>query len=169
MNPVLESGLDMALDELEAATPLKPVYCRRLCSARCCSGDENDGMGLFPGEEELLKDCADYEIKKSEGNFGEPVLVCRGECDRRKRQLACRIFQLFQLALENENGTVIVPVPAPRAGMCPLLFAPDRIDRRFYRSVRRAGEYLLRDEDTRRYLLDLSAEIRDIAELAEKL
>ena len=64
---------------------------------------------------------------------------------------------------------VIVPVPDPRAGMCPLLFIHDKIDRRFYRAVRRAGEYLLRDEDTRRYLLDLSAEIRNIAELAGKL
>lgn len=64
---------------------------------------------------------------------------------------------------------MIVPVPDPRAGMCPLLFAPDRIDRRFYRAVRRAGEYLLRDENTRRYLLDPSAEIGDIAELAGKL
>lgn len=97
------------------------------------------------------------------------MLVCRGECDRRKRPLACRIFPLFPLALESENGTVIVPVPDLRAGMCPLLFTPDKIDRRFYRAVRRAGEYLLRDEDTRRYLLDLSAELGDIAELAEKL
>ena len=124
MKPDFESGLEKALDELEAVTPLKPFNCGRLCSARCCSGDENDGMGLFPGEEELLKDCADFEIKKSEGNFGESVLVCRGECDRRKRPLACRIFPLFPLALENENGTVIVPVPDPRAGMCPLLFTP---------------------------------------------
>lgn len=169
MKPEFESGLEKALDELEAVTPLKPFNCGRLCSARCCSGDENDGMGLFPGEEELLKDCADFEIKKSEGNFGEPVLVCRGECDRRKRPLACRIFPLFPLALENENGTVIVPVPDPRAGMCPLLFTPDKIDRRFYRAVRHAGEYLLRDENTRRYLLNLSAELGDIAELAEKL
>ena len=94
MKPDFESGLEKALDELEAVTPLKPFNCGRLCSARCCSGDENDGMGLFPGEEELLKDCADFEIKKSEGNFGESVLVCRGECDRRKRPLACRIFPL---------------------------------------------------------------------------
>ena len=64
---------------------------------------------------------------------------------------------------------MIVPVPDLRAGMCPLLFTPDKIDRRFYRAVRRAGEYLLRDEDTRRYLLNLSAEIGDIAELAGKL
>ena len=125
MKPDFESGLEKALDELEAVTPLKPFNCGRLCSARCCSGDENDGMGLFPGEEELLKDCADFEIKKSEGNFGESVLVCRGECDRRKRPLACRIFPLFPLALENENGTVIVPVP-DRARVCARCSAARR-------------------------------------------
>lgn len=58
-----KSGLQKALDELENITPLKPFNCGKLCSARCCSGGDNDGMGLFPGEEELLKDCADFEIK----------------------------------------------------------------------------------------------------------
>ena len=53
--------------------------------------------------------------------------------------------------------------------MCPLLRCPEKIDRRFYRAVRRAGKYLLRDEDTHRYLLELSAELWDIAELAGKL
>ena len=46
-----KSGLQKALDELENITPLKPFKCGKLCAARCCSGDENDGMGLFPGEE----------------------------------------------------------------------------------------------------------------------
>lgn len=94
---------------------------------------------------------------------------CCGGCDRRKRPLACRIFPLFPLAVERENEIVIVPVPDPRAGMCPLLRCPEKIDRRFYRAVRCAGEYLLRDEDSRKYLLELSSEITDIAELAERL
>ena len=164
-----KSGLQKALDELENITPLKPFNCGKLCSARCCSGDENDGMGLFPGEKELFESSMDFEINDSEGNFGEPVVVCCGGCDRRKRPLACRIFPLFPLAVERENEIVIVPVPDPRAGMCPLLRCPEKIDRRFYRAVRRAGEYLMRDEDTRKYLLELSGEITDIAELAEKL
>jgi hypothetical protein len=164
-----KSGLQKALDELENITPLKPFNCGKLCSARCCSGGDNDGMGLFPGEKELLESSTDFEINDSEGNFGEPVVVCRGGCDRRKRPLACRIFPLFPLAVERENEIVIVPVPDPRAGMCPLLRCPEKIDRRFYRAVRCAGEYLLRDEDSRKYLLELSSEITDIAELAEKL
>lgn len=104
MKPEFESGLEKALDELEAVTPLKPFNCGRLCSARCCSGDENDGMGLFPGEEELLKDCADFEIKKSEGNFGEPVLVCRGECDRRKRPSLAGYSRCFRLHSRTKTG-----------------------------------------------------------------
>lgn len=141
-----KSGLQKALDELENITPLKPFNCGKLCSARCCSGGDNDGMGLFPGEKELLESSTDFEINDSEGNFGEPVVVCRGGCDRRKRPLACRIFPLF-----------------------PLLRCPEKIDRRFYRAVRCAGEYLLRDEDSRKYLLELSSEITNIAELAERL
>ena len=42
---------------------------------RCCSGGDNDGMGLFPGEKELLESSTDFEINDSEGNFGEPVVV----------------------------------------------------------------------------------------------
>ena len=120
-----KSGLQKALDELENITPLKPFNCGKLCSARCCSGGDNDGMGLFPGEKELLESSTDFEINDSEGNFGEPVIVCRGSCDRRKRPLACRIFPLFPLAVERENEIVIVPVPDPRAGMCPLLLSID--------------------------------------------
>lgn len=112
-----KSGLQKALDELENITPLKPFNCGKLCSARCCSGGDNDGMGLFPGEKELLESSMDFEINDSEGNFGEPVVVCRGGCDRRKRPLACRIFPLFPLAVERENEIVIVPVP-DRARVC---------------------------------------------------
>ena len=70
-----KSGLQKALDELENITPLKPFNCGKLCSARCCSGGDNDGMGLFPGEKELLENCKDFEINDSEGNFGEPACV----------------------------------------------------------------------------------------------
>lgn len=86
-----------------------------------------------------------------------------------KDRLRAGYSPLFPLAVERENEIVIVPVPDPRAGMCPLLRCPEKIDRRFYRAVRRAGEYLLRDEDSRKYLLELSSEITDIAELAERL
>lgn len=112
-----KSGLQKALDELENITPLKPFNCGKLCSARCCSGGDNDGMGLFPGEKELLESSMYFEINDSEGNFGEPVVVCHGSCDRRKRPLACRIFPLFPLAVERENEIVIVPVP-DRARVC---------------------------------------------------
>lgn len=61
-----------------------------------------------------------------------------------------------------------MPVPDPRAGMCPLLRCPEK-STEVYRAVRCAGEYLLRDEDSRKYLLELSSEITDIAELAERL
>lgn len=61
-----KSGLQKALDELENITPLKPFNCGKLCSARCCSGGDNDGMGLFPGEKELFESSMDFEISDSE-------------------------------------------------------------------------------------------------------
>ena len=57
-----KSGLQKALDELENITPLKPFNCGKLCSARCCSGGDNDGMGLFPGEKELFESSMDFEM-----------------------------------------------------------------------------------------------------------
>lgn len=169
MSVEFESGLEKAMETLENITPLKPFNCGKLCSARCCKGDGNDGMGLFPGEAELLNGCENAEIKPSQGNFGEPIFVCDGTCDRRKRPLACRIFPLFPLAVEREGEIHIVPVPDPRAGICPLLGDIERIDKRFYRAVRRAGEYLLRDDGTREYLISLSRELTEIAALAERL
>lgn len=169
MSTGFESGLEKALNTLENITPLKPFNCGKLCSAHCCKGDGNDGMGLFPGESELLEISENAEIKQSEGNFGEPVFVCDGSCDRRKRPLACRFFPLFPLAVERDGEIHIVPVPDPRAGICPLLNDIECIDKRFYKAVRRAGEYLLRDGSTREYLVSLSEEIAEIAALAERL
>ena len=164
-----KSGLQKALDELERVTPTGAKNCGKLCGACCCKGSDNDGMGLFPGEAEMLKNEKGFKIKASDGNFGEPVLVCEGECSRKSRPLACRIFPLFPLAVVTENEIKIIPVPDPRAGMCPLLGGPEKIGRRFYTAVRRAGKYLLRDERSREYLLSLSREIEDIAELAGRL
>ncbi len=68
MSIEFESGLKKALDTLENITPLKPFNCGKICSACCCKGDGNDGMGLFPGESELLEISENAEIKQSEGN-----------------------------------------------------------------------------------------------------
>lgn len=162
-------NLVRAMEILEHTTPLKSKNCGKLCEACCCKGSENDGMGLFPNEHELLKDEKGFNFLDSEGNFGQPVLVCSGECDRKKRPLACRFFPLFPLAVEHEGEVKIIPVPDPRAAVCPLISQNYNISKQFYRSVRLAGKYLIRDEECREYLLNLSSEIMEISELANKM
>ena len=42
-----------AYEMLERVTPLT-YDCGKLCSGKCCKGDGNIGMWLFPYEEEIL-------------------------------------------------------------------------------------------------------------------
>ena len=71
-------------------TPLKSD-CGRLCGAACCKGDDETGMLLFPGEEDL---CTCDEFKIIQTDYSLPLLVCDGTCNRDRRPLACRIFPL---------------------------------------------------------------------------
>ncbi len=162
-------NLFRAMEILERVTPLKNKNCGKLCGACCCKGSENDGMYLFPGEYELLLGEQGFSFLDCEGNFGQPMLVCRGQCDRKKRPLACRFFPLFPLAVEHNSEVKIIPIPDPRASICPLLSQEYNISKQFYRSVRLAGKYLVRDEVCLEYLLKLSAEIMEISELANKI
>ncbi len=162
-------NLVRAMEVLERITPLKNKNCGKLCGAHCCKGSENDGMGLFPGEKELIKDEQGFTVVDSDGNFGQPVLVCNGECDRKKRPLACRFFPLFPLTVEHNGEIKVIPVPDPRAAICPLLSRGYGVSKQFYRSVRVAGKYLIRDEECKEYLLNLSSEIMEISELANKM
>lgn len=91
-----KSGLQKALDELENITPLKPFNCGKLCSARCCSGGDNDGMGLFPGEKELLKDCADFEIKNQRATSASLCLSAAANATGAKDRLRAGYSRCFR-------------------------------------------------------------------------
>ena len=54
-----------AYELLDRVTPLT-YDCGKLCGGRCCKGDGNTGMWLFPYEEEILKDIDSFETR-SEG------------------------------------------------------------------------------------------------------
>ena len=155
-----------ALNVLEGVTPLKNKNCGKICGAKCCKGSTNDGMCLFPYEKELLKGEDNFSFCKTEGNFGYDILVCDSSCNRHKRPLACRIFPLFPLAVERDGKIKIVPIPDPRAFNCPLICENMKISRKFKRAVKIAGKYLLRDEKTKNYLLDMSRELLEIADFA---
>ncbi len=154
---------------LERETPLYRRDCGGKCGKACCKGGENDAVFLFPYEKELLA-STDFSFISVEGNLGFNALCCGGDCDRRYRPLGCRVFPLFPLAVETENGVKISVVFDPRAAaLCPIEKNAGVISRRFVRAVKRTGMLLLLDETTRAYLLSVSDELREYALLRQKL
>ena len=126
-------------------------------------------MWLFPYEVELFKDKEGFEICETEGNYGYPMVICSGECDRRERPLACRIFPLFPLVTETDGKINIEVIYDPRAGMCPIARESKPLDPSFIKEIRKAALYLIRDEKIREYLKAVSLELLEIIELKEAL
>ncbi len=80
----------------ESVTPLK-TDCGRCCGSLCCLPDEHGkgGMLLFPGEETLYKDTDDFVIQSDSSLIPDgKLLICKGNCRRNERPLACRFFPL---------------------------------------------------------------------------
>lgn len=161
-------ALSRAYALLRDETPLGAFNCGELCSARCCGGDDDTGMWLFPHEAEYLIQNS-YKVTQSDGNFGFPCAVCPGECKRDERPLACRFFPLFPLLVEEKGRERIVVISDPRAGICPLTKGEVRLSRQFIRAVRRAGKCLIEDDEIREYMKKVSGELREILELQSLL
>ncbi len=131
-------------------TPLK-ADCGVLCGGACCKGDSNTGMILFPFEKTEL------EVKCTEN--GERLAVCNGTCDRSKRPLACRIFPFFPTV--DENGKIYVELDYRAFRVCPMVehFEEIAFDKRFLKSVKKAGKILVKDEACRIFLEKSTEEI----------
>ena len=157
-----EIALKSAYSILRKETPLS-FDCGSLCNGKCCEGDKETGMLLFPGEEKLI----DSGMEIIETESGQLLAVCSGSCNRNKRPLACRIYPLFPLVEENEGKRSIKVVYDYRA-RCPIVDEKIRIRRSFKRAVRRAGEYLLSNDETADYLVELSDEFYDFFKIKEK-
>jgi len=168
VNKIKNPALREAYERLYHKTPLGFYNCGRLCDGLCCRGDE-EGMWLFPYEEEFFRDKEGFEICETEGNHGYPMLICSGECDRAERPLACRIFPLFPLVTEDENGIRIKIIFDPRAGMCPLARNNKEIDASFIKEIYKSTRYLIRDEKILEYLKAVSLELAEIIELKRLL
>lgn len=149
-------------------TPLGRTDCGKLCGGKCCKGGENDGMWLFPGEEELLEGKG-FEIKKCEANSNGFALVCNGSCNRKHRPLACRFFPLFPVIIEEDGIESVKVIADPRAGLCPLADDEFRQSPRFVRAVRRAGKILAQDKAIHDYLRELSDELVEIMIFKERM
>ncbi|MBQ3007229.1 MAG: hypothetical protein IJD78_06690 [Clostridia bacterium] len=168
MNEIKNSALREAYERLYHKTPLGFYNCGRLCDGLCCRGD-CQGMWLYPGEEELFIGKEGFEVCETEGNYGYPMVICSGECNREERPLACRIFPLFPLVTEVDGKVKIEVIYDPRATMCPIAKEKMPLDRSFIKEVRKAALYLVRDEKMLEYMKAVSEEIADIIELRSKL
>lgn len=129
-----------AYSEIGALTPIS-ADCGKLCGAKCCQGDENMGMILFPGEEKLMK-AYGFPVRETKMN-GVPVFftTCPGRCKRPYRPLSCRIYPL---APDFRDGELKI-AEDPRAKMsCPLLVA-HAVEDKFYDAVLRAFTILTED------------------------
>ncbi len=168
MKEIKNPALREAYERLYHKTPLGFYNCGRLCDGLCCRGDEQ-GMWLFPYEAELFADKEGFVVCETEGNYGYPMLICSGECDRRERPLACRIFPLFPLVTENDGEIKIEIIYDPRASMCPLARQNKELDASFIKEVRKAARYLIRDKKILEYMKAVSAELIEIKELKNLL
>ena len=153
-----------AYELLDRVTPLA-ADCGRLCSARCCKGDENTGMWLFPGEDALFKDTDGLKIKDCEGNFGYKMLVCGGNCDRKTRPLACRIYPYFPM-IDGELFDARADIRG--ISSCPLLYNNIKADYAFIRQIRKAARLLSRDEEIKEYICNINKMLDEIEDFAER-
>ncbi len=157
-----------AYERLYHKTPLGFYNCGRLCDGLCCRGDCK-GMWLYPGEEELFANKEGFEVCETEGNYGYPMVICSGECDRAERPLPCRIFPLFPLVYEADGKLNFEVIYDPRANMCPLAAKKEPLDPSFIKEVRKTARYLAQDEKILEYMKEVSEELLEIIELQDKL
>ncbi len=157
-----------AYERLYHRTPLGFYNCGRLCDGLCCRGDCK-GMWLYPGEEELFMNKEGFEVCETEGNYGYPMVICSGECNRAERPLACRIFPLFPLVYEVDGNLNFEVIYDPRANMCPLAVKKEPLDPVFIKEVRKTARYLANDKEILEYMMKVSEEIIEILELQKML
>ena len=149
---------DKIYDIIGEKTPLKKHDCGQLCGAVCCTGGDNDGMLLFPGES--------TELPTRAAELGE-LAVCSGKCDRSKRPLSCRIFPFFPAV--DEKGRVSVVIDARARRLCPLAAYSDNVifDRSFISAVKHAGKLLAKDDDCRAFMREVTLDIEAIERFYE--
>jgi hypothetical protein len=147
-------------------TPLK-TDCGALCGKACCKGDENTGMYLYPGEEEMYgSDDGFISIKMIDLNIHHAA--CAGKCRRSLRPLACRIFPLIPYLHE---GALDI-IKDPRAmRLCPLLNCSQApgMDSLFIKKVREVFRLLLEDADIRAFVEFMSDEISPYIKLTDRI
>lgn len=140
-------------------TPLK-ADCGLLCSRRCCSGSQDTGMLLFPGEETTL------DVKE---NSGRRLAVCSGECERSRRPLSCMLFPFFPVI--DERGKISVDFDFRGVSVCPMITNSEVIsfNRKFFKNIVKAGKLLAKDAECRKFMEEVTEEINEAKALYLKM
>ncbi len=154
-----------AYELLERVTPLT-YDCGKLCSGRCCKGDGDTGMWLFPYEEEIIKDIEGFEIKDCDGNNGYQMVVCEGYCDRKTRPLSCRIYPFFPMITEDGYDA---RADIRGVSSCPILYKNIKPDYAFIRQLRKVARLFDRDETLRNYIIDINSMLDEIENFAKEM
>lgn len=158
-------------ESLQDITPLKKD-CGMLCSGACCKdGDEKTGMLLFPHEEKMLENVSFAEIEISNCEYGESEIAklffCDGQCDRKFRPLACRIFPLMPYL---KNGKLTLVMNPMAKNLCPLARSLDVFDLEpmFVKNVKKAMNRVLKLKDGRDYIMMLTEIADDFVKINNK-
>ena len=162
----MKENLIKARELLERSAPLGRLDCGKLCGGHCCKGDEDTGMWLFPHEEELYDGNPDFTVKETDGNQGYKMIVCNGSCNRKERPLACRIYPFYP-KIDGDRVGVIRDLRG--LSSCPIVKNEMKPDPKFLRNLRKATRYLIRDEETRNYILTAQQEIEEMAEFMAQM
>jgi Fe-S-cluster containining protein len=156
-----------AYEQFHHSTPLK-ADCGTLCQRACCRGlEEDSGMWLFPGEEELLRQEPSFKIQptglKLKNDRPLQWLICSGECVRKFRPLACRLFPLTPYLTPKGILTTIID---PRSkSLCPLAGQPDQLQKEFIQTANRVCRQLAREPEILEFIEILTSQIEDYREL----
>ncbi len=141
-------------------TELLDYDCGRLCGAACCTaggnyGDENMGIYLLPGEEELLKeedwldivvsDAGEHDLPESwTGKVYFAKCKTPPVCPREKRPMQCRTFPLApHIGEDGELIMVYNDLELPYE--CPLIEEEIPLEDEFVETIAEAWAELMED------------------------
>lgn len=146
---------------LENITPLK-TDCGSICNNKCCKGNDTDGMLLFPGEKELIKEKDGFTIFY-DNRYDCNLVSCSGDCKRSERPLSCRIFPYFIYVSDGDKLSVAPDIRA--ADFCPLLSENLRISKDFLRALRISAKLFESNEEYVEFLKKITAILTDFNNL----
>ncbi len=147
-----------AYELLENVTPVK-YDCGKICNKKCCKGNDNDGMLLFPGEEEIFYQNENFEVY-FDNRYDNLAVRCKGSCCRNERPLSCRIFP-YLIYTEEKSGKHSV-VPDIRAlEFCPLISEKYEVDRKFLRALRMSSAKLCENSEISDFIQKITKKLTD--------